>query len=97
MDQIRTGDTLHLNPRLIDCILPPIGRDHPTDITGSAVARQIPPLYHDSSDSFDYCHRLRTERAFPFAGNTPNGIYLNQKLTLLIIDLIFFYYCRVLG
>ena len=42
------GYTLHLNSDQLVCVLPPGGRNHSTDVTGSATIREISDICHDS-------------------------------------------------
>lgn len=43
----REGDALHLHPGVAHCVLPAAGRDHPADVAGRAVTREVSALHHD--------------------------------------------------
>lgn len=75
---------MYFDPGLVDRLLPVAGRNHPTDIAGRPVTREISALHHDSRDCFHYRHCLRPERSFPVGrGNDfqPTGLgYLSCGL-----------------
>ena len=46
--ELFTGHTLHLHLDQLVCVLPPGGRNHSTDVAGSATIREISDICHDS-------------------------------------------------
>lgn len=44
-----SGDTLHLDSRVVDCVLPAAGRNHPAHVVGGTAAWQISSFHDDFS------------------------------------------------
>ena len=47
LDTDLLGVAIHLHPTLVDCVLPPAGRNHPPHLPRRTPPRKIRALHHD--------------------------------------------------
>lgn len=55
---------LHLHPGVPHCVLPWSGRDHPANVSGDPLAREIPAIHNDSRLAERLGHCMHCKRPF---------------------------------
>lgn len=72
------GDSVHINPAVIDCVLPPAGRNHSPHLFGRSPSWKVPPLHHDSRHPLHLRYRGGSQHTFQVTGHAQN-VPVGQK------------------
>lgn len=82
--QRREGLPQHLHHALLNRLLPPIGRDHPTNVIGRSTAGKVPALHHGHGHAICRADHRRSERQFSLPGDAQDGALDSRPVSLRV-------------